>query len=212
VEMISFLMQYKWSIVIVAEILFFVLFGAFFIMKYWFNKPRIGYVFIVLLILNELFIALIAIYDYVETGKVSSFQVITVLFFIYLISLGKKDFLQLERFFKRKIAIWKGEPVPELPHKEIHKQEQYGKMHAKEERKGWYSHLLIFIIAQLIFINMSGFAGWQEFSLNRLKNTFQIYEDNKINHANSVWGIILIIDFIWSFSYTIWPKKKKSSS
>src|SRR5699024_5578213 len=124
-EMISFLMKYKWSLVIVAEILFFVLLGAFFIMRYWFKKPKIGYVFVVLLILNELFIALIAIYDYVETGKVSSFQVITVLFFIYLISLGKKDFLQLESFFKRKIASWRGVSVPELPHKEMHKQELY---------------------------------------------------------------------------------------
>lgn len=211
-EIISFLMKYKWSLVIVAEILFFVLLGAFFIMRYWFKKPKIGYVFVVLLILNELFIALIAIYDYVETGKVSSFQVITVLFFIYLISLGKKDFLQLDGFFKRKIAIWGGEPVPELPHKEIHKQELYGTAHAKEERKGWYSHLLIFVIAQFVFLSMSEFAGWQEFSLNRIKNMFQIYKDNKINHANSVWGIILIIDFIWSFSYTFWPKKKKSSS
>src|SRR5699024_7918461 len=132
-------------------------------------------------------------------------QMVTVLFFLYLILMGKKDFLRLENYFKRNIAIWRGESDPKLPEKESREQELYGKAHAKEEREGWYVHLLIFVIAQFVFLSMSGFVGWQEFPLKKIRKMFQIYGDNKINHANTVWGIILNVDFIWSFSYTIWP-------
>lgn len=63
----------------------------------------------------------------------------------------------------------------------------------------------------MIFLNVSSFSGFGNITLNNISNLFKIYEDEQINRANSVWGIILIIDFIWSFSYTLWPKKEKDS-
>ncbi|KYC89918.1 hypothetical protein B4102_3925 [Heyndrickxia sporothermodurans] len=210
--MIDFIIQYKWLLVIIGEILFFAFAGAFFIIRYWFRQPVVGYIFVILLILNELFLALLAIYDYIQTGEFSSFQVVTAIFYIYLIFEGKKEFTRIDRYFKRKVALWKGETVPDFQKVEDVNSKKYGRAHAREERKGWYIHLLIFVIAQLIFLNTSSFAGWQGINLNHIGNWFQIYEDQSINQANGVWGVILVIDFIWSFSYTIWPKKEKSKS
>lgn len=201
-------MQYKWLFVIIGEVLFFILVAAFLIMRYWYHKTVIGYIFVILLILNELFLALLVIYDYIQTGKISIFQVVTAIFYIYLIFEGRKEFARLDLYFKKKVAIWKGEAVPDFQKNNDMKEKRYGQTHAKEEREGWYIHLLIFIIAQIIFINISSFANWQAFSLNQVGNWFQIYKDQKINQVNSVWGIILIIDFFWSFSYTFWPKKR----
>ncbi|KKB41390.1 hypothetical protein ACFSCZ_17475 [Siminovitchia sediminis] len=211
-EMMDFLMQYKWLIVIIAEILFLVFAGLFFIMRYWFRKNAVGFAFIILLILNELFLAFLAIYDYLQTGTLDSFQIITAIFYIYLIFEGKKDFKRLDHYFKKKVASWKGETVPDLQTSESAVEKKYGRAHAKEEREGWYIHLVIFVIAQIVFWNIDNFTGWQDFNLNQIGEFFQIYEDPKINQVNAVWGVILFIDFIWSFSYTIWPKKEKSSS
>lgn len=211
IGIMDFLMQYKWLLVIIGEILFFVFAGAFFIIRYWFNKTVVGYVFVILLILNELFLALLAIYDYIQTGKLSSFQIITAIFYIYLIFEGKKEFGRLDHYFKKKVATWKGETGPDFQTNKGAAEKKYGRAHAKEEREGWYIHLVIFVIAQIAFFNIGNFAGWQVFNLNHIGNWFQIYEDQKINQANAVWGVILIVDFIWSFSYTIWPKKEKSA-
>lgn len=102
--MIDFIIQYKWLLVIIGEILFFAFAGAFFIIRYWFRQPVVGYIFVILLILNELFLALLAIYDYIQTGEFSSFQVVTAIFYIYLIFEGKKEFTRIDRYFKRKVA------------------------------------------------------------------------------------------------------------
>lgn len=207
-----FLIQYKWQLIIIGEALFLVFISAFFIMRYWFHQHVIALGAVLLLIVNELFLALLAIFDYMKTGKVDSFQIITILFFIYLLFEGKKDFRKLDLYFKRKVNEWKGIAVPVLPQEEKSKTVKYGRIHAKQERRGWYEHLLIFIIAQIIFLNVSSFSGFGNISFNSIGALFKIYEDEQINKANSIWGIILVIDFIWSFSYTLWPRKEKGTS
>lgn len=210
--MINFLIQYKWQLIIIGEALFLLLISAFFIMRYWFRQHAIALGAVLLLIINELFLVLLAVFDYKETGKVASFQIVTIIFFIYLLLEGKKDFRKLDNYFKRKVAKWKYKTGTELHEGEKIEPSKYGRTHAKEERKGWYGHFLIFIIAQIIFLNVSSFSGFDNITFNNKGNLFKIYEDARINKANNLWGIILIIDFFWSFSYTLWPRKKKGTS
>lgn len=208
----DFIIQYKWLFAVIGEIIFFVFAGSFFIMRYWLRQMRASYVFVILLILNELFLALLAVYDYIQTGKLSAFQIVTGIFYIYLIFDGKKEFEKLDHYFKRKVASWKGETGPDYQKSKGVTKKKYGRAHAREERQGWYIHLLIFVIAQLVFFNTSGFEGWQTLNLNHIAGSFQVYNNQQVNQVNAVWGIVLIVDFIWSFSYTIWPKKKKLTS
>lgn len=72
---------------------------------------------------------------------------------------------------------------------------QYGKEHAARERRDWLRHLLAFVIGTLLLmamvlcIDQTGQTG----TLLRIIKT---------------WGIVLLIDFIISFSYTLWPGKE----
>lgn len=104
-------------------------------MRYWFRKNVLGFFFIILLILNELLLAFLAIYDYLQTGELDSFQIITAIVYIYLIVAGKNDFRRLDHYFKNKVARWKGQTVPDLQTNKLEVEKKYGRAHAKEERE-----------------------------------------------------------------------------
>ena len=74
-------------------------------------------------------------------------------------------------------------------------QKKYGKAHAAQERRDWFRHLLAFIIGALLILLMVFLIGEpaQSKMLLRLIKT---------------WGIVLLIDFIVSFSYTLFPRKE----
>ncbi|MBM7646721.1 hypothetical protein JOD45_002954 [Scopulibacillus daqui] len=146
------IIEHKWLFAIIGEIAFFALASAFFIARYWFRMIKTSCFFILLLIFNELFLALLAVFDYIETGKMSSFQIFTAIFYIYLIFDGKNEFAKLDRYFKKKAAKWKGETIPDFGEEEQHDEKKYGAARAKEERQGWYMHLLIFMIGQCVVL------------------------------------------------------------
>jgi|SRR5690625_266357 len=71
----------------------------------------------------------------------------------------------------------------------------YGKIHAKNRRRAWYRHLLAWSIGGGILIGIMLYMN--NFSQTELLfNTFRY------------WSIILLIDFVISFSYIIFPKKE----
>ncbi|MTW88203.1 hypothetical protein F3157_21660 [Virgibacillus dakarensis] len=90
----------------------------------------------------------------------------------------------------------------------------------------WYIHLLIFVSAQVAFFIFDHYPDWHLFNLNPLgewvKGNFlnhlggwvQIYKIEQFNWITVFWGIgiVLIIDGLISFSYTIWQSKKSSST
>jgi hypothetical protein len=72
---------------------------------------------------------------------------------------------------------------------------QFGKEHAKYERQGWYRHLLAWVIGNECIIFMV-----------LLVNDFN--KTKELLTTSARWSIILLIDFLWSFSYTLWPRKE----
>ncbi|MCM3781761.1 hypothetical protein M3231_02135 [Neobacillus mesonae] len=70
---------------------------------------------------------------------------------------------------------------------------KYGKEHAQHERTGWLFHALSWAIGCALLYGMVFLVG-NEGKTETLAQTVR------------VWSIILAIDFIISFSYTIWPR------
>lgn len=73
-----------------------------------------------------------------------------------------------------------------------------GKLHAKQEREMWYRHLLSWFIGTGILISII-------FYINNHSQT------EVLLHTMQFWSLILAIDFIISFSYTLFPKKPKGA-
>ncbi len=92
-----------------------------------------------------------------------------------------------ERFAYR----FAGGPLPQGPPK-------YGREHARYERGGWYRHLLAWCIGSALLAGMAWFVGDPDATGALLGEA-------------ALWAFIVAIDFFWSFSYTLWPRKAKVS-
>ncbi|WP_141201603.1 hypothetical protein [Paludifilum halophilum] len=202
----SFLAEYKWYILITAEVLFWVFSISFLILRYWFQLNRASLIFLVLFIANDLFILSLAVLDYMRTGEFSNYQLIIAAILIYALTYGKKDFKKLDAYLKEKVEQWKnpfrytGQNThkPKTAHKGS-KAPTGGNLdweHARKERKNWFKHLFIYAIAHGIY-----------FLINLLK--LEIISFETLSNISSIWTIILVVDGLYSLSFTISPRKKK---
>ncbi|HWO54135.1 MAG TPA: hypothetical protein VNM49_07055 [Paenibacillus cookii] len=73
---------------------------------------------------------------------------------------------------------------------------KYGKERARREREGWYRHLMAWVVGVVLLMLMI----WMVNDPSRTE---------ALKGIPRMWGMILAIDFLISFSYTIWPKEQK---
>jgi hypothetical protein len=74
-------------------------------------------------------------------------------------------------------------------------EKQYGKLHAKQERSGWYRHLEAWGIGSALLMLMIWLVG-------------NLSQTKELQNIITWWLLVLGIVFILSFSYTIWPRKQ----
>lgn len=73
---------------------------------------------------------------------------------------------------------------------------KYGKEHSRKKREGWFRHLVSWLIGGGILMSIIFFIN-NHSQTEALLRTMQF------------WSLILVIDFMISFSYTLFPKKQK---
>jgi hypothetical protein len=76
------------------------------------------------------------------------------------------------------------------------KEKLYGAEHAKKERAGWLLHLLAWAIGCGLLL---GIHAWVD-DPSRTEELLRIIR---------LWSLVLGIDFVISFSYTVWPRTRK---
>ncbi|KZE69515.1 hypothetical protein AWM68_01160 [Fictibacillus phosphorivorans] len=211
----DFVLENKWLFLILAEVIFWFSTLSFLLVRYWFNLKKLSVAFFVLFLTNDLWIATMGYFDYLRTGVFSAYQIIILIVIAYAFIYGKSDFQKLDAFIQRKVAKWRGLPVPELRSTKP----LYGMEHAKQERRNFYKHLIAFIVVQCLFVVMFGlsdavtnikidtlFAEWYD-----QKQTELFYKSDTANNITRIWAIILAIDLVISLSYTVTPKKEKKA-
>ncbi|MBU8880336.1 hypothetical protein BGM26_15395 [Bacillus sp. FJAT-29790] len=207
--MLELISTYKWPLLVSLEVLFWVTFIVFLILKYWF-QAKINIIFLVLTVISECFDLPLAVLDYVNTGRFSLFQVVIFISYIYALLFGKNNMRKLDRLIQRKVMVMKERSFP-LVDKQ-HPLTLAEQNHAMTVRKGFYFHFLIFCIAHLLFIVEIGItstsSSYISDFLNWLGNYhFQFFQNEAINRASSIWRLILIINGIMAVSCSIWPKE-----
>lgn len=208
--MITFLFDHKLAFLIVSEVIFWVFVVLALLFRYWFRMKKASLVAFIILILEELAVLFFGVLDYIQVGTFSSFQVIIIIFIIYGLIFGKSDFKKLDKWIKKKVAHIKGETLP--VEVEDTRGALHGKEHAKQERRNFYGHFLTFIMAHIIFAILFGFVPESFFNMplpQEIEGIIKTSNHNPISSISNIWTKILIIDFIWSFSYTVFPKKEK---
>lgn len=207
----DFIVNNKWAFLIAAEVVFWICAIAFLIFRYWFKLNNISNLFIIIFIMNDLWIAFLAFLDYQQTGEFSIYQIIIVLIIAYAMTLGKSDFKKLDFFVKRKVAKIKGEPFDHFD-----KPKQYfGYAYALIEWKQFTLHLIIFLFLNVAFYIAFGLSDVvSQISMSEMFNQWFNKEQNTlpfnnegVNNFCRVWLLVLLMDFAITLSYTIFPKK-----
>ncbi len=172
------------AFIIGCEIGFWLFVVAGLVFRYILGLKRIGAVLLAATPVVDLVLIIATVIDLHNGATASSIHGLAAVYIGVSIAYGKRMIRWADQRFAYRFA---GAPAPEPRPK-------YGSAHASRERKSWLLHLLAWIIGSLILLGMIGFVG-DDSRTESLWNTI------------SYWSIILGIDFIWSFSYTLFPKK-----
>lgn len=210
------ILEFQWEIFIfieVASIVSLLLFG---IVRYFMNKKKLSLLFIGAFLVLLGLEALLAVVLYRETGEISAFQIVITIFVIYACTFGIADFKKLDRWMRKKIGGWRGEELLTEKDYQIIERNKDPKYLARKYRWTSTAHLVVFVIVQFVFwklgtANMGELVSYAK-DLSWIEaGTYENspYPNETIYSIGMIWGLIFIIDFIWSWSYTVFPSKPK---
>ncbi|MFD1609658.1 hypothetical protein [Oceanobacillus luteolus] len=210
----NFLLDYQWEIFILAEILSIVSLLLFGVVRYLFRKRKMSLLFLFLFLVLLILEAALALVIYRETGEISTFQIVIMIFVVYACTFGINDFKKLDRWMKMKIGQWRGVDLLTEKDRRIMARQKDPKYIAKVNRYSAMIHLLIFVVVQAVFWSY-GLNGFDE-AMNYITDLSWIgtenyqdtpYPNDVIYGISMIWVLVFIIDFIYSWSYKIFPSK-----
>ena len=124
------------------------------------------------------------------------------------------DFKKLDRWMRRKIGKWRNVELLTEKDYEVMERDKDPSFIARKYRWTSTLHLVVFVVVQTAFW-MYGTADTEEmlgyirdFSWIEAGNFEESpYPNETIYSIGMIWGLVFIIDFIWSWPYTIFPAK-----
>lgn len=185
--------------------------------RYWFDHHRLSIGFILLFIVITALEAVLAWILYSQTGEISTLQIIITIFVLYAVTFGIQDFLKLDRWMKQNIGQWRNiELLTEDDYRKMEKQKD-PYYQARQYRYYSIAHATLFLAFQItaFYFGTNSFdhalmylSDWSWFNEDSYEST--PYPNNTIHQISMVWGIVFVIDTIYSWSYTFFPKKESA--
>lgn len=210
----DFILTYHWEMFIVIEVLSFISLLLFGVLRYFFNKHTFSRVFITAFLVLLFVEALMGLYVYKQTGEISTFLIVIMVFLVYACTFGIVDFIRLDRWMRDKIGNFRGVDLLTEKDRRIMERNRDPKYLARKYRVSSTIHLIIFVIAQSILWSMGTDTiaeaksyltdfSWVEEGVAENSP----YANDMSLGIGIIWGIAFIADFIYSWSYTIFPSK-----
>lgn len=211
------IIDHQWGIFISIEVLSIVALLLFGVVRYVLNKKKLSRLFIVAFLVLIASEALMAFLIYQETGEISTFQIVIMIFVLYACTFGILDFKKLDRWMRKTVGGWRGVELLTAKEYQIMKRNNNPKYLAKKYRWTSTVHLVVFVIVQSIFW-MYGTEDLEEmFEYVRDFSWIEAgtyeespYPNETIYSIGMLWGIIFVVDFLYSWSYTFFPSNPKA--
>lgn len=162
----------------------FVLAGLF--CRYILKARRLGGILLFCTILVDLTLLILTAVDLRLGAKAHFFHGLAAVYIGVSVVFGKRMIRWADERFAHAFA---GGPPPTPKPK-------YGPEHARYERQMWYRHLLAWCIGSALLLAMVAYVG-------------NIEATSELLAMIGRWLVVLFIDFLWSFSYTFWPRQAK---
>ena len=212
----QFLVANQWTIFIVLEVLSIVSLLLFGFLRYVLIRRRLSVLAIVAFLVLLISEALLGVLIYQETKEIATFQIIIGIFVIYACTFGIFDFFKLDRWMRQKVGKWRRVELLTKKDYAVLQRQKDPKYVAKKYRYTSVIHLALFIVGQATlwmygtesFEAMLGFMT--DLSWIEAGTAAESPYPNEVTYSiGMIWALVFIIDFIYSWSYTIFPKKRK---
>ncbi|AGA57675.1 Putative uncharacterized protein ymcC [Thermobacillus xylanilyticus] len=175
------------AMIIACEIGFWLFVLAGLACRYLIGMRRLGGVLLASTILVDVALLIFTTIDIRNGATAGFFHGLAAVYIGVSIVFGKQMIRWADGKFAHRFA---GGPAPAPKPK-------YGAAHARYERIMWLKHLLAWMIGSAILIGLVLYID-------------NIDRSRELLNMIGKWAIVLAIDFLISFSYTIWPRKEKT--
>lgn len=174
--------------IVACEIGFWVFVLAGLVSRYLFKQKRLSKILFVCTPIVDLLLLVVTVIDLKNGATATTVHGIAAIYIGVSVAYGHRMIKWADERFAHYFADG---PRPD-------KGKKYGKAFAKKERSGWYLHVLAWIVGIVLL-------GAIILYINNPAQTEALYQTAKL------WTLVLGIDFLISFSYTIFPKKDPST-
>ncbi len=175
-------------LIIACEVGFWVFVLAGLAARYVLRKERLGAFLLICTPIVDLILLIATVMDLKNGAVASTVHGIAAIYIGVSVAYGHQMIQWADSQFKYRFI--KKEKPP--------KKKKYGMEYARDERIGWYRHLLAWIIGGAIL-------GAIIFYIHDSQQTEALFQTLRL------WTLILVIDFVISFSYTVFPRKAKGT-
>ncbi|MDQ6422199.1 hypothetical protein RB620_22475 [Paenibacillus sp. LHD-117] len=174
------------AFIIGCEIGFWVLVLAGLACRYLLRQKTLGATLLILTPIVDLILIIATVLDLRGGATATPIHGLSAIYIGVSIAYGHKMIAWADARFAHRFA---GGPAPTPKPK-------HGAEHAAYERRMWFHHLLAWTIGCLVLLGMIWYvddAGRTENLLGTLR----------------LWSLVVGLDFLYSFSFSLWPKKAK---
>ena len=178
-----------YGIIVACEVGFWVVLLAGLAARYMLLRPRLGAVLLVCVPLVDLVLLVASVVDLRGGGEAGTAHGLAAVYLGVSVAWGHSMVRWADARFAHRFA---GGPPPERP-------PGAGREHARHQRGQWARHLLAWVVGCALLLGGVALVG-------------------DSGQTEALWGIaqgwtlVLALDFAWSFSYTLWPRKPRGGS
>ncbi|WP_404451085.1 hypothetical protein LG329_12125 [Virgibacillus necropolis] len=175
--------------IVACEIGFWIFVLAGLVARYVFHKKKLGAFLLICTPIVDVLLLIAAVIDLKNGAVATTVHGIAAIYIGVSVAFGH----QMIKWADIRFAYRFGNgPRPD-------KSKKYGKDFAKKERTGWYHHLIAWIVGVIIL-------GAIILYIDNQTQTEALYQTARL------WTLVLGVDFLISFSYTIFPRKDPRTS
>ncbi|MBF4501964.1 hypothetical protein IRY55_11365 [Savagea sp. SN6] len=212
--MLNIIIQYSWGIFIFIEVLSLLALILFGVARYFFDKTKLSLFFISFFLFLLIIEGALAFYIYIQTGEISTIQIVITIFILYACTFGILDFINLDRWMRQKIGTLRGIELLTKKDYEIINKKNDAKYISRKYRRTSVIHLIVFLTVQ-IFLWTLGTTSFSEMKMYLSDFSWVESGDSKLSpYPNNltlgigvIWGIVFIVDFVYSWCYILFSRK-----
>jgi hypothetical protein len=172
------------AIIVASEIAFWVLLTSGLAARYLLRRRRLATALLVSVPLVDLVLLTATVLDLRGGGTASFAHGLAAIYIGVSVAFGHRMVRWADERFAHRFA---GGPPPTRP-------PRGGPERAVHERQGWYRHLLAWAVGSGLILLAVAFVGDADRTVAMTQIVWR-------------WAIVLGLDFVWSFSYTLWPRR-----